>query len=141
MPPLIRRRPLSERIKAYLDPWDYLQSLSESLDSSDWDQWQEQWATTLGIGLNLVFLIARANSGAKIRRGDDDVFGDDSGGLGVLSWLVGHPSLDAGGVIIYTAAGNTDSPCPYRSFNLQRPTYLPPKTPLPPLRDQHRRCT
>ena len=137
MPPLIRRRPLSERIKAYLDPWDYLLSLSESLDSSDWDQWQEQWATTLGIGLNLVFLVARANSGAKIRRGDDDVFGDDSGGLGVLSWLVGLSSPDAEGVIIYTTAGNTDSPCSYRSFNLQRLTYLPPKTPLPPLRDQH----
>lgn len=86
MPRLVRRRPLGERIKAYLNPLDVLLWLSEELDSSDWDQWQKDWATSIGVGLNFVFLIARANSGPSTRRGDD-VFGDDEG-YSWWSWLV-----------------------------------------------------
>ncbi|EEH07398.1 conserved hypothetical protein [Histoplasma capsulatum G186AR] len=76
MPPLIRRRPLSERIKAYLNPLDFLLWLSEELDSSAWEQWEKEWSIPLGIGLNVVFLIARANSRTSNGRIEDDVFGD-----------------------------------------------------------------
>ena len=89
MPRLIRRRPLAERIKSYLNPLDFLLWLSEELDSSDWDQWQRDWAVPIGFGANVVFLIARANSGGGSGRGGgDDVFGDDVGGVGWLSWFV-----------------------------------------------------
>lgn len=84
---LIRRRRLSERIKAYLNPLDFLLWLSEELDTSDWDQWQKAWATPIGIALNFVFLIARANCGPSNRR-RDDVFGDAIQHTGWLSWLV-----------------------------------------------------
>lgn len=89
MPPrLIRRRPLSSRIQAYLNPWDFLLWLSEELDSSEWESWQQSWAVPIGIALNLIFLISRANSGGAKRSGGDDVFGDDSIQMGWLNWLV-----------------------------------------------------
>ena len=84
---LIRRRRLSQRIKAYLNPLDFLLWLSEELNTSDSDQWQKAWATPIGIALNFVFLIARASYGPSKRRGDD-VFGDDIQYTGWLSWLV-----------------------------------------------------
>lgn len=87
MPRLVRRRPLIERIKAYLNPLDFLLWLSEELDSSDWDQWQKDWATPIGVALNVIFLIARANSGPSIQRGDD-VFGEIEGYTGWSAWLV-----------------------------------------------------
>ena len=84
---LIRRQPLIERIKAYLDPWDFLLWLSEKLDSGDWDEWQKDWATPAGLGLNFVMLVARANSGSRTSR-VDDVFGDVDTSSGWLGWLV-----------------------------------------------------
>ena len=89
MPPrLIRRQPLAERIKAYLNPLDFLLWLSEELESSDWDQWQKNWAIPIGIGLNVIFLIARANSGNKTQRRGDDVFGDATEYTGWMAWFV-----------------------------------------------------
>lgn len=87
MPRLVRRRPLAERIRAYLDPADFLLWLSEELDSSDWDEWQRDWATPIGFLLNIIFLVARANSGNS-RRSIDDVFGDDMSYSSWSSWLV-----------------------------------------------------
>lgn len=86
MPRLVRRRPLAERIKTYLNPLDFLLWLSEEFDSSDWEEWQRDWATPIGLGLNFIFLIARANNGPSTRRGDD-VFGDDEG-YSWWSWFV-----------------------------------------------------
>ena len=88
-PRLIRRPPLLERIKAYLDPIDFLFWLSEEFDSSDWDQWSKEWATPVGVLLNAVFLIARANSGYSTRGSMDDVFADDIAYTSLSSWLVG----------------------------------------------------
>ena len=86
MPRLVRRRPLAERLQAYLNPLDFVLWLSEELDSSDWDQWQKDWATPIGVGLNIIFLIARANSGPSMHRADD-VFADDDG-YSWWSWFV-----------------------------------------------------
>ncbi|KAL1987320.1 hypothetical protein VTN96DRAFT_4348 [Rasamsonia emersonii] len=87
MPRLVRRQPLFERIKAYLNPLDFLLWVSEEIDSSDWDQLEKDWAVPLGIGLNVVFLIARANSGRRVSRAEDDIFGDDSGGVSWVNWF------------------------------------------------------
>ena len=87
-PRLIRRRPLAERITAYLDPLDLFLWISEQLDSGDWDQWQKEWATPFGILLNVIFLTARANSGRGVRARADDVFGDDVAYTGWFAWFV-----------------------------------------------------
>ncbi|KAI9791175.1 MAG: hypothetical protein M1835_000492 [Candelina submexicana] len=87
MPRLVRRRPLAERIKAYLNPLDFLLWLSEGFDSNDWDQFQQDWATPIGAGINIVFLIARASSGNGGKKTGDDVFGDETSGTGWLSWF------------------------------------------------------
>ena len=92
MPRLIRRRPLAERIREYLDPADFLLWLSEEFDSSDWDQWQRDWATPIGLLLNVIFLIARANSGYS-RQSNDDVFGDNISRSSMSSWLVSADTL------------------------------------------------
>ena len=87
MPRLVRRRPLAERIKSYLNPLDFLLWVSEEIDTHDWDQFEKDWALSAGIALNAVFLIARANSRSNASRITDDVFGDD-GGVPWLSWFV-----------------------------------------------------
>lgn len=88
-PRLIRRRPLVERIKTYLNPLDFLLWLAEELDSSDWDQWKKEWANPMGFLLNVVFLIARANTAHSTRKGADDVFGDGITYTPWLAWFVG----------------------------------------------------
>ena len=90
MPPqrLIRRRPLTERLRAYFDPRDFLLWVSEGLDASDWDQWSKDWGTSVGIGMNILMLIARANTGQQRGRVVDDVFSDEKRSDGWLGWLV-----------------------------------------------------
>ncbi|KAI9839221.1 MAG: hypothetical protein M1819_003214 [Sarea resinae] len=89
MPRLVRRRPLIERVKAYLNPLDFLLWLSEEIDSKDWEDFSRDYALPVGTALNLIFIVARANSGnSGSRKGSDDVFGDEGGrGGGWLSWL------------------------------------------------------
>lgn len=95
---LVRRAPLRERILSCLDPLDFLMWLSQEVEANDWEDFHRRYSTPLALGLNLTFLIARANhgrSGAGARawsRGDvDDVFGDDSygeaRGSGWFSWF------------------------------------------------------
>lgn len=91
-PRLIRRRPLAERIKTYLNPLDFLLWLSEELDSNEWAQWKLKWAIPIGVALNVLFLIARANSVQSTRGKGDDVFADDEGYAGWLAWVVGTPT-------------------------------------------------
>ncbi|EER22917.1 hypothetical protein D8B26_004495 [Coccidioides posadasii str. Silveira] len=85
MPRLIRRRPFLERLKAYLNPLDFLLWLSEEFDSNDWAQWEREWAIPLGVGINCLFLLARANSRSR-SQAYDDVFGEN-GGISWLNWL------------------------------------------------------
>ena len=86
MPKFVRRQPLTERIKAALDPYDFLLWLSEEVDSHGWDQLEKEWAIPISFAFNFVFLVARANS--KGTTGTyDDVFAESRGsGWGV--WLV-----------------------------------------------------
>lgn len=89
MPRLVRRAPLSERIKAYLDPWDFLLWLSEELNSTEWEDWIKEWSIPLGATVNFIFIVCRANS-SGLDRSDDDVFGDYDlrQGSGWFAWLV-----------------------------------------------------
>ncbi|KAH2860674.1 hypothetical protein KXV67_000989 [Aspergillus fumigatus] len=87
MPRLVRRQPLAERIRSYLNPLDFLLWLSEEIDANAWDQFEKDWALPLGVVLNLTFLIARANSRSSGTRAIDDVFGDDDG-VPWMSWFV-----------------------------------------------------
>ncbi|EPS28161.1 hypothetical protein PDE_03107 [Penicillium oxalicum 114-2] len=86
MPRLVRRQPLAERIQSFLNPWDFLLWVSESIEGFDWDQVEKDWGLSIGIILNLVFLIARANSGSSGSEAIDDVFGDNDG-VPWLSWF------------------------------------------------------
>lgn len=87
MPRLVRRAPLIDRIKAYLDPYDFLLWIAEELNDDAYDEWLKVWATPIGIGLNIVFILARGAS--KPGSGNDDVFGDDgSKGSGWFEWMV-----------------------------------------------------
>ncbi|KAE9363431.1 hypothetical protein N431DRAFT_355773 [Stipitochalara longipes BDJ] len=85
MPRLIRRKPLVERIKDYLNPGDFLLWLSEEIETRDWDS--KQFATPFALGLHIAFLVSRANSGNAGRSGGNDVFGDDYSGTGWFSYI------------------------------------------------------
>ncbi|RMD39452.1 hypothetical protein DV735_g5679, partial [Chaetothyriales sp. CBS 134920] len=84
MPKFVRREPLSERISAYLNPYDFLLWLSEEIDSQGWSRLDKEWALPLGIGFNLAFLIARANSGTHY---DGVSVFDESRRAGWIAWL------------------------------------------------------
>ena len=57
------------------------------MDSGDWDKWQRDWAIPIGVALNVVFFMARANVGFR-KSNVDEVFGDDYGTTGWLAWPV-----------------------------------------------------
>jgi hypothetical protein len=86
MPRLVRRAPLSERIKAYLDPSDWLIWISEELNSSDWEDFASQYALYIGFSANIAFVIAQANSGASSSYDSDNVFKEVSG-PGWFKWF------------------------------------------------------
>jgi hypothetical protein len=90
MPRLVRRAPLTERIKAYLDPMDWLMWASEELNSSDWEDFAKSYAISLGLAMNVLFVVAKANANASSTGKADDVFGEPKGtGPGWLKWFMG----------------------------------------------------
>lgn len=86
MPKYVRRQPLSERLVAYLNPYDFMLWLSEEIESRNYDQLEKEWAIPIGIAFNIIFLIAQANTSTK-SSSYDDVFGDGDG-FGWRAWLV-----------------------------------------------------
>jgi hypothetical protein len=86
----MRRKPWVDRMKDYLNPGDFLLWLSEEIETRDWDS--KQLGAPLALGLHIVLLVARANSGGSGHRREDDVFGDVSSGSGWFSYIVssGH---------------------------------------------------
>lgn len=89
MPPLVRRRPLLERLQTYLDPWDFLLWLSEELNDDAHEEFLNNYATFIGIALNFAFIVARGAANGGDSRGSDDVFGDieEHTGSGWLAWI------------------------------------------------------
>lgn len=96
MPRLVRRAPLSERIKAYTNIGDWLLWISEELHSSDWEEFAASYAHYLGFGANLLFILAQANSGAASSSDDDGVFREVTG-PGWLKWMMNLLVLVLGG--------------------------------------------
>jgi hypothetical protein len=86
MPRLVRTKSLLDRIRDYLSPGDFMLWLSEEFETRDWDP--KQIGTPLALGLHVLFLIARANSGTSYGRRGDDVFGDTDHGSGWVSYIV-----------------------------------------------------
>jgi len=90
MPRLVRRAPLLERLKAYLDPWDWLMWVSEELNSNDWEEFANSYAFSLGVGMNVLFMIAKANMGRTTGGSVDDVFGEyQKSSTGWFRWFMG----------------------------------------------------
>ncbi len=103
MPRLVRRKPLLERLSALLNPMDFLLWLSEELETRDWDS--ENAGTQLGLALNFVFLLARANSGSAPPA--DDVFGgeDKSLWLSLMVRLTVSSKLSYMSMLIFSPIG------------------------------------
>ena len=80
MPRLVRRTPWTERLLNSLNPLDFLLWLSEEIETREWDP--KTLGLQLGLGMNIIFFLARANSGATDTV--DDVFGEGS----VVSWVI-----------------------------------------------------
>jgi hypothetical protein len=89
MPRLVRRKPLWDRIKDYLNPGDFFLWLSEEVETRELDS--TQVGGPVALGLHVIFLIARANSGGSRNSGRDDVFGEGGSGTGWLSYIVEAP--------------------------------------------------
>ncbi|KAI1132500.1 hypothetical protein F5Y10DRAFT_231272 [Nemania abortiva] len=85
MPRLVRKRPLTERVKAMLNPMDFLLWLSEEIETHDWSS--KTVGTQLGLAMSFAFLIARANSGGT--RVADPVFDEGTSSSGWLAYLIG----------------------------------------------------
>lgn len=88
MPRFVRRTPLIDRIKARLDPYDFILWLLEELNDDAYDEWIKLWATPVGLALNFAFIVARGASRPSAGDGADDVFGDGRSGAGWLSYIV-----------------------------------------------------
>ncbi|KAF1834061.1 hypothetical protein BDW02DRAFT_353655 [Decorospora gaudefroyi] len=87
MPPLVRRATLAQRIKAYVDPLDWLMCISEELNTSDWQDFASAWAVWIGSGAHLLFIVAQANSGVSTSPDDDGVFSEVQG-PGWTKWIM-----------------------------------------------------
>lgn len=83
MPRLVRRKPLMQRLSAMLNPMDTLLWISEEMETRDWDS--KQLGSQVGLALNFLFLLGRANYTTK--PASDDVF-SEAESSGWFSWLV-----------------------------------------------------
>jgi hypothetical protein len=139
MPRLVRRQPLRERIMASLNPMDFLLWLSEELETRDWDS--ATAGTQLGLAMNFVFLLARANSGSSTK--SDDVFSDETSS-GWIPFFVSTLLLDIASMTLMLIAfffkglsPRLDSRC---IFVYQRLLYNHTNSQVPTLSSQGRQA-
>ncbi|GAB7363707.1 hypothetical protein MBLNU230_g4275t1 [Neophaeotheca triangularis] len=131
MPRLVRKAPLMDRLKAYLDPYDLLLWLAEELNDDGVEDWLKEWSTPIGLGLNVFFILARGASSpnSNSRNRNDDIFGefDTTRGTGWFTWLatflVHALTLVSCINALYTFLRKRH----YRLF--EQPVDLPPQTP------------
>ncbi|KAK6337861.1 hypothetical protein TWF696_001339 [Orbilia brochopaga] len=100
---LVRRQTFGQRIAAFLNPLDNLLSVSLLFETYDWEGLGESIAAPAGIALNVLLMVARANSNIKLgwRGGSssvEDVLRDprhdysesDTGALGWAMHILAH---------------------------------------------------
>ncbi|KAK7187881.1 uncharacterized protein CC84DRAFT_1167639 [Paraphaeosphaeria sporulosa] len=88
MPPrerLVRKAPLMERVRAYLDFHDWLLWISEELNTNDWEDFAKDYAFIIGFVFNLVYIVAQANTASGPR--NDDILLDSVSGPGWFTWF------------------------------------------------------
>lgn len=124
----VRRAPLSERLSNYFDPRDWLLWLSEEVQTSDWAQVQGKPTWLIGLGANLLFMLALSKSQSTVSA-NDDVFGDyatrsGSGWLRAISWLLTYVM---GGMSVLNTFWVFNSTKKYRFF--ERSLEEMPQTP------------
>lgn len=97
MPPprLIRKETFLQRLSSY--PQDLLLSLNEQYELLEWDGFSDTFSIPIGVGLNLVYMLARLDQhdetsayrekdvfqGSRVRD-SGGVFGEKSGGIHTL---------------------------------------------------------
>lgn len=90
MPPrprLVRRRPVWQRIKAAIDPWDFLLWMSEEIETRNFGS--KSLGNRLGLALNFVFILTRVYGSSSTGSDNDDVFSDSgSDSPGWLAYFV-----------------------------------------------------
>ena len=126
MPRLVRRKPLLDRIKDYLNPGDFVLWLSEEFETRDWNA--KHAGTPLALALHVVLLIARSNSGSSYSAGDD-VFGDYNSGSGWLHFFV-RDGRQLNRTLL-TFLGHFLGLSPYLLLYLERYIHILSKAPLP----------
>jgi hypothetical protein len=129
MPRLVRKAPLSERLKAYLDPYDFLLWLAELLNDDAYDEWLKDWSTPIGIALNILFILAQGASAGKHAPGrNDDVFGD-AGGKG-SGWFSLFAAFLVQVLTLLSCANAVHAFSRKRHYRLfEQPVDVPPATP------------
>jgi hypothetical protein len=147
MPPIIRRAPLSERIKAYLNPYDLLLWIAEELHESALDEALRDWGMPVGIVANVVFACARF--GLK-KNPNDDIFGELESKSGWFLWLVSSSSLSLccehppcpicveHSLTVFLSTGLVHCTFPCLRLAVQRLLHLHALAQVPPLRIIHR---
>lgn len=78
-----------ERITSALNPWDFFLWISEEIETRDLGS--KSLGTQLGLALNFIFLLARAN-GAYSTGSADDVFSDYDG-VSWVAYFVSHAKI------------------------------------------------
>jgi hypothetical protein len=79
---VVRRAPLAQRVQSWFNISDLSLWLLEELNSRDWEEFDKRWSTPLGLTLNIIFIILRANSTPTSN--GDDIFEDNNGVTGAL---------------------------------------------------------
>jgi hypothetical protein len=87
MPRLVRRRPLRERVIAWLNPMDTLLWLSEEIQTRELDS--QAVGTRVGVATNFIYFLTSANTASSA--GGDDIFSESSGPDWLL-YLVSCPA-------------------------------------------------
>lgn len=130
MPPIIRRAPLSERIKAFLNPYDLLLWIAEELHESALDEALRDWGMPIGVAANLVFGCARWS---LKKNPDYDIFGEFEANSGWFYWFVSAPLARCHAPFLTDSSALVCCAFPRLRIALQRLLHLYPLTQIPPL--------
>ena len=130
MPPLVRKAPLSERIRGLLNPYDFLLYLSEELHESAIDEKLRDWTMPIGAAANIIYMIARANSAnTTSSHRKDDIFGDFDG-RGTSGWFAWFATFTAHFLALLSIANAAYTFTRTRKYRLfESPIDVVPTTP------------